>query len=215
MGVWETYSYKMNSICVFFKSMVDLGVSIATFDYDYNDIYSHVIFDTTTDEWRLVFIQHQVGNVLELPIARGYKIEIRSFEKYSELRHYFNICGNSGSFKLSDFLSHFNNKIPTEYLLDDNKRKTIISYNKMDNCSSGIYPIGTINWAVVHAKNPQMDPNKHHRSEDNLRKTRELYPNIYNQIKTMDISIKYGDIPNERTESIKDCSYDWNSVDEK
>ncbi len=211
---WKVYSYKLTAIEAFYRSMRRLGVSIATFDHKYNEVYSHVIFDTSLTEWKLIFIKHITGDVLELPVARGYRLEIRSFEDYKSFRKYFAIGGKQGEFKFSDFMPHLNKQIPDAYVLDDAKRKTVISYNKIDKKTSGIYPIGTINWTEVHIKHPQLDPDKHHRTVENLNKTRELYPDIYRATKGMDVSIKYGDKPNEKTESIKECSYDWGTFDE-
>lgn len=216
MMEWRTFSKKIDKLSGFYRSMRKNDIRIGTFDFVYNNVVSHVIFDTSEGrEWGLYFIKHGNGNgeTLEIPIAVGYKFEIRSYEKYLEFRKYFEISGVTGTFHFEDFIPHINNNIPNEYVLNDNKRVQILKYNKLDRNSAGIYPVGVINWEEVHLKNPNMDPSKYHRTEENLRKTRELYPSIYSIIRDKDISIRYGEKKEEKTENIILGICDWCETD--
>lgn len=113
-----------------------------------------------------------------------------------------------GQFKIKDFVVHLSKQIPLEYRLSNRARRVILKYDKLDNESEGIYPIGITNWEVVHAKNPALPTDKYHRTSKNLLKTRELYPRIYSATKDMDITIIYGAKPGERTSKIKECKFD-------
>ena len=99
-------------------------------------------------------------------------------------------------------------QIPTEYILSDNVRKTILKYDRIDTDSDGIFPIGITNWEVVHAKNPTLSKDKYHRTNNNLSKTRQLYPAIYLATKDMDITIIYGTMPGDKTEKMKKGQFD-------
>lgn len=56
---------------------------------------------------------------------------------------------------------------------------------------------------MIHAKNQNLPKDKYHRTNENLLKTRELYPEIYTVIKDKDISIIYSQTPTGETERIK------------
>ena len=83
-----------------------------------------------------------------------------------------------------------------------------MKYDKIDSDNDGIFPVGIINWEVVHAKNPKLPNGAYHRTNKNLSKTRQLYPAIYLATKDMDITIKYGELPGGKTKKIKECQFD-------
>ena len=189
--------------------MRKINVQIGTFEYTYNEIVSDVIFDTRDSElWKLVFIKRGNGVILSIPIKKGYCFTIEGNEKYKEFVDYFDIGRGKGKFSIKDFMNHLNNKMPFEYSLSDNRRRTILKYDRIDADSDGIFPIGIKNWEIVHAKNPMLAKDKYHRTIKNLSKTRQLYPAIYLATKDMDITIIYGRIPGERTEKMKKCKFD-------
>lgn len=107
-------------------------------------------------------------------------------------------------------MNHLNNKIPSEYIFSDRVWKTVLNYDRIDNDSDGIFPIGITNWEVDHAKNPLQPEDKYHRTNKNLSKTRQLYPAIYSATKDMDITIIYRTMTGEKTEKMKKCHFDWN-----
>lgn len=82
-----------------------------------------------------------------------------------------------------------------------------MKYDRIDADSDGIFPIGIKNWEVVHANNPMLPKDKYHRTNKNLLKTGQLYPEIYLATKDMDITIIYGKTPGEKTEEIKGCQF--------
>ena len=189
--------------------MRKISVQIGTFEYTYNGIVSDAIFDTRDSElWKLVFIKRGHGDTLSIPIKKGYCFTIDGNEKYKEFVDYFDIGRGKGQFSIKDFVNHLNNRIPTEYILSDNVRKTILKYDRIDTDSDGIFPIGITNWEVVHAKNPMLPKDKYHRTNKNLSKTRQLYPTIYLATKNMDITIIYGTMPGDKTEKMKKGQFD-------
>ncbi len=205
------YSSKIDGLEAFYYSMQKINVQIGTFEYTYNGVVSDVIFDTRgsgSEFWQLFFIKRGNGDTLTVPIKKGYRFTIEGNEKYKDFTNYFSIGREKGQFSIKDFVSHLNNQIPIEYRLSDNSRRTILRYDKLDNDSDGIYPIGITNWEVVHAKNPMLPKDKYHRTSKNLAKTKELYPKIYLAIKDMDITIIYGMTTGEKTQEIKMCNFD-------
>lgn len=203
------YSGSIEALKTFYLSMRKLNVQIGTFEYTYNGIVSDTIFDTRDFElWKLVFIKRGHGDTLSIPIKKGYCFTIEGNEKYKEFVDYFGIGRGKGQFSIKDFVNHLNNRIPTEYILSDNVRKTILKYDRIDTDSDGIFPIGITNWKVVHAKNPMLPKDKYHRTNKNLSKTRQLYPAIYLATKDMDITIIYGTMPGDKTEKMKKGQFD-------
>ena len=150
--------------------MRKLNVTIGTFDHNYKNINSSVIFDTRDQTgWKLIFMKKIHGDILSLPIQKGYK---------------FTIEGNNA-------YKNFDMQIPQTYTLDDKKRKSILKYDKIDE-SDGIYPIGTLNWEEINIKRLILGKTSKNRDPKNLDKTKNLYPRIYEATKDMNISIRYG-----------------------
>lgn len=204
-----SYSGSVEGLKKFYLSMLKIDVQIGTFEYIYNEVVSDAIFDTRdTELWKVVFIKRGQGDTLSIPIKKGYRFTIEGNEKYKEFVDYFGIGRGKGQFSIKDFVNYLNNKIPSEYILSDSVRKTVLNYDRIDNDSDGIFPIGIKNWEVVHAKNPLLPEDKYHRTNKNLSKTRQLYPAIYSATKDMDITIIYGTMPGEKTEKMKKCHFD-------
>lgn len=199
-----SYSGVMKGLKEFYFSMRKLCVEIGNFEHEYNAVISDAIVDTrNSNGWKLIFIKRGGGDILEIKIQRGYRFAIEGSDAYDEFRKYFGIGGGKGSFSVKDFVNHLNGQIPLTYNLGDENRRAILHYDKLDKESDGIYPIGIKNWEVIHAKNPEMPLDKYHRTPKNLAKTKELYPEIYQSTKDMDITIIYGVEPGEKTRDIK------------
>lgn len=198
------YHSILNELKFLYNAMRKINVSIGTFEHEYNSVESSVIFDTrNSDGWKLIFIKRIHGEVMEIPIKKGYQFVIDGDEKYREFRVYFEIGGGKGVFSIKDFINNLSRQIPAEYQLNDHKRRVTLRYDKLDNESDGIYPIGVTNWEVVHAKNTELPKDKYHRTSNNLMKTKELYPKIYEATKNLDLTIIYGENPGVKTELIK------------
>lgn len=203
-----SYSGVVDGLKEFFSSMRKLNVEIGTFEHTYNGIVSDAIFDTRdTTGWQLTFIKRIDGAVLRIPIQLGYRFSINGNEEYAAFRTYFEIGAVKGQFSIKDFVNHLNQQIPSEYRLNDYRRMSILRYDRLDNDSEGIYPIGVTNWEVAHAKNPGLPKDKYHRTSKNLDKTKELYPKIYMATKDMDITIIYGVNPGDKTADLKMGNY--------
>lgn len=199
-----SYSGTLNGLKEFYFSMRTISVEIGTFEHEYNNVISDIIFDTRTLEgWNLIFIKRIDGNVLEIQIQRGYRFTIEGSMAYNQFREYFGIGGGKGAFSIKDFVNHLSRQVPLEYKISDEKRRTILRYDRLDNESDGIYPIGITNWKVVHARNPKLATDTYHRTSKNLAKTKELYPQIYKATKDLDITIIYGFEQNGKTGDIK------------
>lgn len=197
-----SYFFKSNTIEELRKlhrMMSDINIRIGTFDHEYNGVKSSAIFDTRNSQgWKLVFLKLLVGDTLEIPIQPVYSFVLDGDAVYRNFRLYFGISGVKGKFSIKEFVEHLRKQVPQKYILNDKCRKTITKYDPIDKDNEGIYPIGTINWQLVHAKNPEMDVKKYHRTLENLEKTRELYPAIYKATKDMDLTIKYGIKPGKK-----------------
>lgn len=65
-------------------------MQIGTFEYKYNGIVSDVIFDTRDSElWKLVFIKRGHGDMLSIPIKKGYRFTIDGNEKIQRICRLF------------------------------------------------------------------------------------------------------------------------------
>lgn len=146
------------------------------------------------------------GEILTLPVAVGYKLEIKGNDLYAKFINYFNISGEKGKFRISEFSKNFDSQIPSEYIISEKTRDAILNY-KSDG--EGKYPIGVKNWQIYHALHPEVSSDKYHRSPENLLKTQNFYPDIYNATKDMDLTIIYGKTPGKYTDAIKNCTHDW------
>lgn len=187
-----------------YRSMKNLNVDIGVFEHGYNGVLSSVIFDARDPGgWELFFMRHGQGNVFKAPIKKGYRFSIEGDEMYHRFREYFEIGGGKGVFSMNEFLECLKRRIPAAYVLDDESGKVILRYDPIDKQSNGIYPTGVINWAVVHAKKPQMDPTKFHRTNENLMKTKQLHPALYQATKDMDLTIRYSEEPGVKTKDLK------------
>lgn len=200
-----SYSKRIDSLKELYKSMCSLGVQIGTFIHEYNGIRSNVIFDTR--KWILIFIKQGLGDTLTLKVQKGFKFTIEGDKEYRRFIAYFGISGGKGKFSIADFVNHFSRQIPTKYIITDNVRQTIVNYDRLDSNSDGIYPIGVKNWDVIHAQNPSLPKDKYHRTKENLLKTKELYPEIYELIKDKDITIIYGQKQGAETDRIKNGGF--------
>ncbi len=202
------FSTYLSGLKGLYSSMKKLPVSIGTFDHVYNNVSSSVIFDTSDSArgWTVTFMKKGRGDVLRLPVAVGYRLEINGNETYRYFINYFNISGEKGSFHIKDFADNLNSQIPKSYSVTEESRSEILRY-KSDG--EGKYPIGIRNWHVYHALHPEVPKEKYHRSAENLSKTQNCYPDIYAATKDMDITIIYGKSPGKYTDAIIKGSHDW------
>ena len=204
-----SYKRKISELVQFYHSMKKLSVAIGTFEHEYNGVNSHVIFETRTCPFMLHFIEHRTGRTFSVPIEPGFVFSVPDSTSYYAMLDYFNIKRRGrGTFQIGGFITSFRRQIPPEYAITDAEREVVNRYDPIDRTSEGIYPVGVKNWAVINAKRAAKGFSAlGHRSQHNLEKTRELYPEIYQIIKTMDISICYGLSPGNKTEAIKTGSF--------
>lgn len=203
-----SYTAHITGLKELYGSMKKLPVTIGTFDHIYNKVLSSVIFDTSdsANGWKITFMNKGNGEVLILPVAVGYRLEINGNETYSRFIKYFNISGKKGDFHIKDFVDKFNSQIPHTYSVTEKTREDILKYR---SDGEGKYPIGTRNWQIYHALHPEIPDDKFHRSPENLAKTQNCYPEIYEATKNMDLTIIYGKSPGKYTNAIVNCSHDW------
>ena len=202
------YEAEIKKLRIFKKTMSKLKVEIGTFEFQYNEILTDVIFDTRSSEsWEIIFMKDGIGKTLTIPIKLGYKFTIDTSKKYQEFISFFNIKNGKGKFSIKSFKEYFDENISDEYKLSDNTRKKIIKYDRIDTDSEGIYPISLKNWELIHAKNNKLPKDKFHRSSENLAKTKQLYPDLYEAIKDKDISVNYSTEIGDHTEQIKKLNF--------
>lgn len=202
------YHGKLSGLKFFYDSMTAQGVDIGTFCFEFNHVVSDVIFDTCSMPWKLIFIKRVTGTVLEIDIKNGFIFSIETNFKYREFKDFFCIKGGKGDFHIGGFKKVLNGSIPDKYNLTDPARQTISNIFNFDKEQEGIFPIGIINWAKLHINHPEWPSDKYHRSADNLKKTKQLYPTLFKATEKYDITIKYGLAPNEKTDLLKSGHYD-------
>lgn len=206
------YRKRLPELSDFYDSMRSLMVQIGTFPHSYNGINSHAIFDTWHTPFVLIFIKHGFGDVLSIPINNSFTFTIKGNQQYTEFLDYFEIKNRSkGQFHIGKFTENLATQIPDNYHVTDSSRKIIYSYDPIDRDSNGIYPIGTKKWDEINAlRHAKGLPDSGHRTAMNLEKTRNLYPDVYKIIRNMDISIVYGNTPNNRTSLIATGNFSHN-----
>ena len=165
--------------------------------------------NTLQPEWKLILIKNIIGDTLTITVNKGFKFTIESDAKYKEFIKYFCISGGKGQFSINDFHSNLDRQIDSYFILSDDKREIISSHISSKSAREGFYPIGTKNWQLFHAQHPELPKDKFHRSGENLKKTKQLYPNIYEATKDFDVTICYGTKPGKATEEMRSGKYDW------
>lgn len=203
------FSRELRQLRLFYASMKKQKIDIGTFEHKYNNIKSDVILDTSQHEWKLIFIKRKIGDTLIITVKKGFKFTIESDVKYKEFIKYFCIAGGKGQFSINEFHGNLDRQIDSCFVLSDAKREIISSHISIESAREGFYPIGTKNWQLFHAQHPEIPKDKFHRSEENLKKTKQLYPNIYEATKDLDVTICYGNKPGNKTEEMRLGKYDW------
>lgn len=178
----------LHNLQVLHQEMKGVSQTVETFEYSYNNVSCSCIFDADYQNgFSITFIKKSLGTVMKLPIKPGYRIQIQG-ELFPIFCNFFEIKRGKGLFSMKEFISHFNNHIPT--VLSKNtpeKRKLIATIFQLEEADK-IYYDHLINWEKIRVQNPN---NKCHRSKENLEKTKKLYPDIYKTICNHDISVAY------------------------
>ena len=103
------YEAEIKKLRTFKKTMLKLKVEIGTFEFQYNEILTDVIFDTRSSEsWEIIFMKVGIGKTLTIPIKLGYKFTIDTSKKYQEFISFFNIKNGKGKFSIKSFKGYFN-----------------------------------------------------------------------------------------------------------
>lgn len=192
MGIWNIYYYSLDNLKSFSSSMKRQNVEQAVFAHKYNNILSHVIVDISCrDGWNLIFVKHGDGKVLKLKVMVGFRVYVTE-SLFRDICEYFGIRKKKGGFSTKEFFLQVNSQIPLNYVLSDENRKTVYEYRYRNDSDEGMYPIGLISWSEKNAKYRLKGAVEKHRTPYNLEKTKNLYPELYESIKDIDVSVKYG-----------------------
>ena len=202
MGNWKAFYYRLDNLKSFSASMRRQNVEQAVFTHKYNDIMSHVIVDISCGDGEdLIFVKHRAGEVLKMKVTVGACVYVTE-ALFKDICEYFCIRKKKGEFSLKEFFLHANYQIPPNYVLNEENRKNIYEFCYRKDKDEGLYPIGLISWSEKNAKYRLEGAVEKHRRPYNLIKTQNLYPNLYESIKDIDVSVKYGKNISKYTEKL-------------
>ncbi|MCJ1989095.1 DUF6037 family protein [Lactococcus carnosus] len=175
------------------QEMKLVPVTASTFDFEYNKISCSCIFEANyLNGFSITFLKKLSGEDLELPVRKGYIMDsyIENQELYFKFWRYFNLKASSGDFSMTSFYQSLNQYIPKTFNIRQNYNRALLVKQYNVEKKDRPYFLGFKNWKVIKAKNPET---KGTRSEENLDKTKLLYPLIYEATKNHDISVRYTD----------------------
>lgn len=196
-----TFECYIEELKKLFASMKESDVSVSSFPFTYKNISVDAIFDTSssTNGWMLVFLKETDPKRIYIPIEKGYRLSIKGNEQYGRFKEFFKISSKKGEFKISEFVARLKEQIPDNYTVTSETRRAYLKY--IDD-EEGEYPVSVKDWGKYHIRNPKAPNDKYHRTDENLLKTRNCYPEIYRVIKDKDISIVYGKTPDKSIKEI-------------
>lgn len=205
-------SYKLDNLQSFHAEMKKLNVSIATFDFTYNEVSCACLFEADYEKgFSLTFFKTISGESLKLPVLPGYRLNtyIEDPDFYRYFWNFFQLNKRDGGFTMSSFFENLNRKIPQHFSIENNLDRPLLAKQYDTEEKDRPYFLGFINWQILRAKNPKV---KGSRSDVNLKKTEILYPQIYKATKNYDISVRYTAIDNPNiknfTNLLKDSFHD-------
>ena len=194
---------KLENLQMFHHGMKEIGARVATFDFEYNDISCSCIFQADYDKgFSLNFFKLISGDSLELKIHPGYRIDtfIEDEELYKKFWKFFDMKVADGGFTMRSFVENLDHSIPQTFNPDINIDRPVIAKKYDVEEKERPYFLGFKNWEVLRLKNPNL---KGKRSKENLEKTQNMYPLIYEAIKDFDISVLYTDRDIKKDTSFK------------
>lgn len=181
----------LTNLKMIYSQITRLNMTFCIFPFQKNKVKFDVYFDIKDSPFKLGFIAKNTNLSIWFDIQRGFIIDCRlSKEQYYLLCKILNLkkASEENPFSTSAFFDEFNNAIPNKLQPLELYRDTIIhvAINKYSiEEPDKLYYYGKIDWDL-----PQ-NIGKGRRSNENLEKTRILYPEIYEIIKDKNISIKY------------------------
>jgi hypothetical protein len=185
------------------QEMKLIPVTIATFDFEYNEINCSCIFETDyTEGFSITFFKIITGESLKLPVHRGYMMDtyIENKELYFKFWKYFDLKAKNGEFSMNSFYERLNQSVPQKFSMKKNYNRPVLAEKYDTEKKDRPYFLGFKNWKIIKAKNPNA---KGTRSAENLNKTKRLYPLIYEATKNYDISVRYTDHDSHKDEKFE------------
>ncbi len=178
---------KMTGLKELYKDMKAQKLPYHIFKYNHNDIVLEILFDININPFRLLIIKQYSNLTLLLDIETGFELDVfLTQEKYKILIDILEIkSGKTNPFSTKKFFEELNSAIPfrvKKYQMNNNLRYIISQANKLEKANL-IYVKCLINWSKTESGK--------HVSEKNRKKTKYLYPDIFETIKDKNISVVY------------------------
>lgn len=193
---------KLVNLEILHNEMMSQQFPVATFNFSYKNTEFSCIFDTTTEPYSIIFFKNISGTKLSINVYKGYIVDdfIGDKKQFWDFWNYFNLEKKNGTFSLSDFYSYLNSQIPNFFDRREHHNRATIAIVKDVEEMDKIYFKGFINWEKVRAESGNETKG---RTRRNLEKTKLLYPEIYEAIKDLDISVRYSTKNTQNAENYK------------
>jgi len=144
-----------------------------------------ILFDILPQPYKLHFLQQQGAFSLLLLVSNNFCIDTYLGKDYFKLMDVLGLKYDpNNKFSSNSFFDEFNNAIPVYHKKDKVDNELSKFYNNEIEEKEKPYFDGFIKWAKESGR---------HVTEENLFKTRVLFPNEYNFCKLNNVSIRYTD----------------------
>ncbi|EAK9986034.1 hypothetical protein A9372_07895 [Campylobacter jejuni] len=178
---------QMTNLKNLYKDIKNKQMTYCIFNYTHNRIELEIMFDINPEPFKLLIIRKHSNKTLLLDILNGFKLDIfLSKEKYQILLDILDIKGGGTiPFSTKKFFEELNSAIPhqvMQYNLSNNLRYIISQVNNLDEANL-VYIKCLIDWSKKE--------NNKHVTEKNRKKTKYLYPDVFEIIKDKNISVVY------------------------
>ncbi|HEF1622227.1 TPA: hypothetical protein R8T64_000118 [Campylobacter lari] len=178
---------KMTGLENLYKDIKNKQVTYCIFNYTHNRVELEIMFDINPKPFKLLIIKKYSNKTLLLDILNGFKLDIfLSKEKYQILLDILDIKGaDTTPFSTKKFFEELNSAIPhqvIQYNLNNNLRYIISQVNNFDEANL-VY--------IKCLKDWSKNKNNRHVTEKNRKKTKYLYPDVFEIIKDKNISVVY------------------------
>lgn len=176
----------LDGIIPLYKEIIKNKETYCVFPFTKNKIEFDVFFDIEKTPFRLGFLVIKSNFQLWLNVTRGFNIStVLDREDYKRLKDLLGLKYDPANpFSTTSFFEEFNKKIPAVIpVINSEHRKQLILYSYSIEERDRLFYAGLYEWDKLGSDKK--------RSLENLEKTRLLLPELYNQIKDRNVSVRY------------------------
>lgn len=195
---------KLTGLIPLYKYLKIKNENYASFEFLKNGVKFDILFDIFREPFKLILVQFKADYKLVLDVENGFVINPRlSKVEYRDLCKTLNLKYDpNNKFSPFSFFKELNDKIPAVPTFKPSTKQIYDYYKSEVEESEKIYYYGKIEWNKL--------PNsKGNVTEENLFKTRLLYPSLYEMCLRNNISIRYTDIKKDS----KDPNIDFKGIE--